>query len=266
MANIFAILTAVLLAASAFLALKNKEAYSNEIAERKTAESRLATTQGKLADLQKKRDTTIADKKETMEATVSLREQEDQQTSANAAVKSEIAEKRAQSEKQAAEIAEIREKTADAGEIKELAGKIKRLQEEITSLEDEKSSKESERTNLLALRSSTQSTVTAFNDETRKISSKKSYGNARISSIYGPWGFVTLSAGATGGIVSGSTLNVVRGGEPVAQLRVRSVETNRASADIVPDSLGEDVTLMVGDQVVPATSSEPEPAEANAQN
>lgn len=266
MANIFAILTAVLLAASAFLAFKNKEAYNNEIAERKTAESRLATTQDKLADLQKKRDTAIADKKETMEATVSLREQEDQQSSTNAGVKSEIATKRTQSEEQAAEIAEIREKTADAGEIKELAGKIKRLQEEITGLEDEKISKESERTNLLALRSSTQSTVSAFTEETRKISSKRSYGNARISSIFGPWGFVTLSAGATGGIVSGSTLNVMRGGEPIAELRVRSVETNRASADVVPNSLAEDVTLMVGDQVVPATSSEPVPADDAAQN
>lgn len=266
MANIFAILTAVLLAASAFLALKNKGAYSQEIDERKIAENRLSTTQTKLADLQEKRDTTIADKKETMESTVSLREQEEQQTSRNAAAKNDIAAKRKQSEQQAAEIAEIREKTADAGEIKELAGKIKRLQEEITGLEDEKASKETDRTNLLALRTSTQNTVSAFNEETRKISSKKSYGNARISSIYGPWGFVTLSAGATGGIVSGSTLNVVRGGEAVAELRVRSVESNRASADVVPNSMGEDVTLMVGDRVVPATAPEPAADASGAKN
>ncbi|MEP4078552.1 hypothetical protein [Haloferula sp.] len=252
MANIFAIITAVLLAASAFLAVKNKTAYSNEIEERKTAETRLATTEAKLADLVERKNSTIADKKETMEATVGLREEEEKQSAKNAAVKKDIAAKTEQSESQAATIAEIKEKTKEIGAIKELAGKIKRLQEEITGLEDEKVSKENERTNLLAERSSTQSTVSAYNEETRKISSKKSYGNSRISSIYGPWGFVTLSAGSSGGIVSGSTLSVVRGGEAVAELRVRSVESSRASADIVPNSVSEETTLMVGDKVVPA--------------
>ena len=252
MANIFAILTAVLLAASAFLALKNKEAYSKEIDERKVAETRLDTSKKKLADLQDKRNSTIADKEGTMKETVALREEEEQQNNKNGVIKKEIATKQQQSEAQATEIAEIKEKTAKAGELKELAGKIKRLQEDVVSLQDEKAAKESERTNLLAQRSSTANTVSVYNEETRKISSKKSYGNARISSIYGPWGFVTLSAGNTGGIVSGSTLNVVRDGEPIAELRVRSVESNRASADVVPNSLAEDVTLMVGDKVVPA--------------
>lgn len=257
MANIFAILTAVLLAASAFLAFKNKEAYNTEISERQTAERRLSTSQAKLDDLQKKRNATIADKEEATEATVGLREQEQQQDSKNSALKSDIESKKTQTERQAGEIAEIRDKTKDAGEIKELAGKIKRLQEEITGLEDEKSMKETERTNLLAVRNSTAATVSTYNEESRMITSKKSYGNARISSIYGPWGFVTLSAGSSGGIVSGSTLNVMRGGEPVAELRVRSVESGRASADVVPNSLEEGTTLMVGDRVVPAEPSAP---------
>jgi hypothetical protein len=257
MANIFAIITAVLLAASAFLALKNKDALTKEVEDRKTAETRLDTTKKKLVDLQGKRNSTIADKEETMTATVALREQEEQQTSKIAAVRGDIATKKEQSETQAEMIAEIKEKTKDAGEIKELAGKIKRLQEEITGLEDEKVSMENKRTNLLAQRNSTQKMVSAAKEEGSKISSKKSYGNARISSIYAPWGFVTLSAGNNGGIVSGSTLNVVRGGEPIAELRVRSVESNRASADVVPSSLGEDVTLMVGDKVIPAEPSAP---------
>jgi hypothetical protein len=257
MANIFAIITAVLLAASAFLAVKNKQALSDEIDNRKTAETRLDTTKRKLGELQDKRNATIADKDETMQATVALREKEAQQEAKIAEIKKDVAAKKQQSETQAAEIAEIQEKTKDAGEIKELAGKIKRLQEEIIGLEDEKSSMESKRTNLLAVRNSTQSTVTTFTDYNKKISSKKSYGNARVSAIYSQWGFVTLSEGNNGGIVSGSTLNVIRGGEPVAELRVRSVESNRASADVVPNSLGEDVTLMVGDKVVPAEPSAP---------
>lgn len=252
MANIFAILTAVLLLASAYLAHKNKEAYSKEISDRMDAEKRLATSQSKLSRLQQQYNDTVADKTATQEATVSLREQEQQQTTKNTQLSTDIGAKKKQSDEQAAQIAEIKEKTKDAGEIEELAGKIERLREEIVAYEDEKATKEAERSSLLAQRNSTSNTIQAFKDETNKISSKKSYGNARISSIFGPWGFVTLSSGATGGIVSGSTLNVMRGGEPVAELRVRSVEANRASADIVPNSVAEGTTLMVGDRVVPA--------------
>ncbi|MEM1083318.1 MAG: hypothetical protein AAGI48_04300 [Verrucomicrobiota bacterium] len=256
MANVFAILTAVLLAASAFIAFKNKEAYATEIDDRQTAERNLSKSQAKLADLQKKRNDTIAEKKSTQEATVGLREEEEKQTEKIAALKKDITDKQRQVEEQAAKIAEIKEKTKDAGEIKELAGKIKRFQEEIVAYEDEKAGLEIQRTALLSERESTAATIKTYQDESRMISSQQSYGSARISSIYGPWGFVTLSAGSRGGIVSGSTLDVVRGGEPVAQLRVRSVESGRASADVIPDSLGEDVTLMVGDRVVPTAIEE----------
>ncbi|MEM9238085.1 MAG: hypothetical protein AAGB14_15035, partial [Verrucomicrobiota bacterium] len=176
-------------------------------------------------------------------------------------LKKEISDKKKQVEEQAAEIAVIQEKTADAGNLEELAGNITRLQEQIAAYEDEKSGLEIQRTNLLAERESTSTTIAGYKERSSKITSKVSYGSARINSIFGPWGFVTLSAGSRGGIVSGSTLDVVRGGEAVAQLRVRSVESGRASADVIPDSLGEDVTLMVGDKVVPAAVEEAAEAE-----
>ncbi|MEO0016885.1 MAG: hypothetical protein RLZZ522_168, partial [Verrucomicrobiota bacterium] len=72
----------------------------------------------------------------------------------------------------------------------------------------------------------------------------------RINSIYPSWGFVTLGAGTTSGVVSGSTLEVVRGTTPVAKLLVTAVESNTASASIVPDSLAQGTVLMEGDQVV----------------
>jgi len=73
----------------------------------------------------------------------------------------------------------------------------------------------------------------------------------RIRSIYPNWGFVTLAAGNNAGVVANSSLDVVRDGETVAKLLVTAVESSSASASIVPDSLAPDVTLSVGDQVIP---------------
>ena len=94
MANIFAILTAVLLAAAAFLAHKNKEAYSKEITERQDAERQLTATRARLKGLQEKRDKTIEDREATELATVGLREEEEKQMAKNDAIKTDISAKR----------------------------------------------------------------------------------------------------------------------------------------------------------------------------
>ena len=83
----------------------------------------------------------------------------------------------------------------------------------------------------------------------------------RISSIYRNWGFVILAAGDRQGVVTGSTLDVMRGGEVVAKLKVTAVEAGRASADIVLDSVAAQVTLRTGDTVV-AQVEEKTPATA----
>jgi hypothetical protein len=43
---------------------------------------------------------------------------------------------------------------------------------------------------------------------------------------------------------------VVRDGATIAKLLVTSVEGRSASASIIPDSIAQDITLMVGDRVV----------------
>ena len=64
-----------------------------------------------------------------------------------------------------------------------------------------------------------------------------------------------VNAGNNAGVNANSTLDVVRDGETIAQLLVTAVESRSASASIIPDSIAQDVTLMVGDRVV-ATSKE----------
>jgi hypothetical protein len=72
----------------------------------------------------------------------------------------------------------------------------------------------------------------------------------RIHHIYSNWGFVILASGYQSGVTGGSSLDVVRDDKVVGKLLVSTVERNSASASIVPDSIGENITLRVGDQVV----------------
>jgi len=50
-------------------------------------------------------------------------------------------------------------------------------------------------------------------------------------------------------------LDVVRDGATIAKLLVTSVESTSASASIIPDSIAQDITLMVGDRVVASSEA-----------
>jgi len=255
MANIFAILTAVALAAGAFFAAKNHTAYEEAIQDRKDAKKQLDSDQEEHAELVDKRDRTIEETGDLNTETASRKEEESTLQSGNDSIQQDIDSKRKTTESNATSIEKLENDLAELGQVEDLAADIQKLQEEIVSLEDEVSGAQVMQSNLTGEQASTDATIDRYKDENSKFSNKVSYGNARITAIYGPWGFVTLSAGAAGGIVPGSKLDVVRGGEVVAQLQVRSAEAGRASADVIPDSNAGETVLIVGDRVVPAAKN-----------
>jgi len=57
------------------------------------------------------------------------------------------------------------------------------------------------------------------------------------------------------GVIKGSKLLVQRGGETIAKLLVTSVEKNIAAADIIPDSLAPDTSVLPGDKVIAEVSA-----------
>ena len=256
MANIFAILTAIALLAAAFLANKNKEAYAKEIDARQREEQRLEKSTARLADLQQQFNETEKERKETEEATVVLREKEAAQQKKNKTVEADIASKKEESESNAAKIAEVEDKLKEVGDIEELVGKVKRTAAEIERLASEIASNEAKLGDLTAEKSRTEGVITAYRNKDSNYSNKRSFfSSTRIGSIFPAYGFVTLPVGNSAGVVSGSSLDVVRDGEVVAKLRVSSVEAGRAAAEIVPDSLAPDTVLMVGDRVVPSADA-----------
>lgn len=257
MANVFAILSTIVLLAAAFLANKNKEAYTKEIDDRKTAETNLGKSQARFEALKEEFDTTEAERKETQAAAETLKGQETAAKKKNQDLTAQVAAKKTESETNANKIDEIEEKLKEVGEIEELADIIKRTIEESESLTEQIASGKARLADLMGERTRTEAVKSDYRGRNESFTSKRSFfSSSRISAIYPAYGFVTLPIGNVAGVVPGSRLDVVRDGASIAKLRVRTVESGRSAAEIIPDSVEADTTLMVGDRVVPASDSD----------
>jgi len=190
------------------------------------------------------------------------------ETKANADLKADSEAKTTKQAANKAKLDEIRDKTSKTGDIKELASKMNTTNQELERLSQSITATEAKLANLTAENAQTESQVQASRDKLDRFSKGESLPtlNTRIRSIYPNWGFVTLATGNLAGVVTNSTLDVVRNGEVVAQLLVTAVESNTASASIVPDSIGPDVTLSVGDMVVPGVKSATKKPSSTASN
>jgi len=254
MANVFGILTAIILALAAFVAFKNKAEYTTRIEQTQTQKSLLVDNQGKL----KAKEEVLAalpaeiagvdaevDKLSTAEAT---------QKKANDGFTAQVTEKTTKIAANKEKLDDIRAKTEKSGNINELAAKLRATSAELVDLAASIDGASGKLANLTAQNSATDTQVNATKDKFENFTSGQSLPalNTQIRSIYPSWGFVTLAAGNNAGVVANSTLSVVRNGESIAKLLVTAVESSSASASIVPDSLNSDVTLMVGDHVIPA--------------
>lgn len=255
MANVFGILTLIALLSAAYVAMQNKDAYAAEITERKDQQRALGISQDRLKTAQNTLASTEENRKGVEEETVGLRATETEQEAANKTISEEIASKRAKVEANETKLDELRERTAAAGNLDELAANMSAARAELEELELLSTAATANLANLTSENNRTEQIIANFRNESELISRGESLPklDTSISAIYSTWGFVTLAGGNNAGVVNNSTLHVVRGGEVVAKLLVTAVESNTASASIIPDSLGEDVTLMVGDRVVPGS-------------
>ena len=266
MANVFGILTAIVLAIAGFVAFKNQKAYETEISNTASEKEKLTASQNRFKVAQDSLADTIAKRTEVDAEIVKLTEEETAQKKKNEDLKSQIASKTAKTASNKEQLDAIRDKTAKIGDLKELASKMTSMKAELEELSQTISSTEAKLANLTAQNNATESEARGIKDQFDTFARNESLPTVKTSirSIYPTWGFVTLSAGNNAGVVANSTLEVVRDGNVVAKLLVTAVERNSASASIVPDSLAADTTLMVGDRVVAAQKSVTKPAAAPA--
>lgn len=258
MANILGIFTAIILAVAAFVAVKNKARLGTEIENRDTESQSLAKSQARLLEAQEVLRQLPIDRAEIDAQAATKTEEETTLKESNDEVNSQLESKTTKISSNKQQLDAIREKISKIGEISELAPKMKTMRVELVELTQSIEEKEASLANLTAQNTSAQSEEKARKDELDTFSKGESLRslNTRIRNIYPAWGFVTLADGNNGGVIANSTLAVVRDGETVARLLVTAVESRSATASIVPDSIGEDVTLMVGDRVVPGSKVE----------
>ncbi|MES2438700.1 MAG: hypothetical protein V4584_06530 [Verrucomicrobiota bacterium] len=190
------------------------------------------------------------------------------QTKANATLKEAGEVKSAKLAANKEKLDEFRQKSEKAGDLEQLVSKLKATSAELEELGQSIAGAEAKLANLTAQNSSAESQVNGAKTKFDNFSGGQSLASlqTRIRSIYPNWGFVTLASGNNAGVVANSTLHVVRGGETIAKLLVTAVESGTASASIVPDSMGNDVTLRVGDRVEPGQKPVKTPPVAPASN
>ncbi|MFK7851995.1 MAG: hypothetical protein AB8D78_13550 [Akkermansiaceae bacterium] len=265
MANILGIFTAIILAVAAFVAIKNNARLEEEISNRDTEEQSLAVSQERLKvaqALNKKLPVDIAGVEENIATAtakgVELKEQNDNYQAEIDTKSATIAENKEQ-------LDETNEKLAKLGDLRQLAQEMKTKAIELEELGVVIDASNASIANLTQQNESAQSDATRRKTELDTMSKGESLPSlrTRIKNIYPTWGFVTLRDGNNAGVIANSTLDVVRDGETIAKLLVTAVELGSSSASIIPDSLSEDVTLMVGDRVVPTTKKAVEEQAAN---
>jgi hypothetical protein len=74
--------------------------------------------------------------------------------------------------------------------------------------------------------------------------------SGRVLAVNPGWNFVVLSIGDKQGLMTNSPMLVMRGGEPIARVRVTSIQSSRSIADVIPGSVRQGVTVEPGDHVV----------------
>ncbi|MFD2257652.1 hypothetical protein ACFSSA_13295 [Luteolibacter algae] len=257
MANILGIFTAVVLAVAAFVASKNKARFEEEISNRDAESESLVKSQARLKSAQETLKTLPEERAEADAQFAAKQEAEVEMKKANEETQQQIAEKTQEIAANKKKLDVNREKTAKVGDILGLSEKMKNLRVELEELDQSIAGREATLSNLTARNTSAQAEVKRWQNEFDLMGKGQSLATlqTRIRNIYPTWGFVTLAGGNNAGVINNSTLDVVRNGEVIAKLLVTAVESSSASASVIPDSVKDNATLMVGDQVVPTSGS-----------
>lgn len=253
--NILGILAVVALAVSGWLAWENKGAYETQIAARQNEEKLLKVAQDDnttaLNNIKIAEDD-LATKQSTQEEVEG--EVADQQEVLDD-IEVEIEDQKLNIGEKKEELAELEIETRELGEADELIADVKRYQLQINELETELSTAQTSRSVLdnSSDKLKQEISVTKGKIELYNSSSSSPDLKTSVAQVFNGYGFVTLRGGDSAGIIKGSTLDVVRGGETVAKLLVTTVESGSAAADIIPESVLADTSVRAGDTVVSGT-------------
>jgi len=269
MSKVFGTLAAVFLAAAAFVAFKNQKAFESQIEVLHTSQNVKTSTEKDLGKAQTRLKNAEDTKKDYIAKKVEVDKELEEANVLYAQAKKVVEALKEDHKNKQAEIANADEILKGLPDPEELVPKVKRMRAQLAEATSGIATEEARLANLTRQDKSGKERIAAIRELMRLETSGESYPtlHTRISSVYRNWGFVILSAGDKQGVVSGSILDVMRGGEVIGKLKVTAVESGRASADIVLDSVAEGTSLHSGDKVVAeakAKAEKPAPVPAPA--
>jgi hypothetical protein len=154
------------------------------------------------------------------------------------------------------QVTSVQKQIDEAGDIEKLIATIEKVKKE--KLEAEGAA--ANQTQRIALAKAQYENVVAQTAKLRDAEARGRKGvvapefTARISQYFPQWGFGILNKGNTGGVFANADLEVKRGKNVIAKLKVKNVEQNGAIAELIPGSLAEGEAIRTGDSVVAATT------------
>lgn len=125
----------------------------------------------------------------------------------------------------------------------DLATEIQRMRDEISSLSSDKDRLQDALASAQRSRADLEKRIERL---TRGINPPGLEG--RIIAVDGQWNFITFNLGQTDDIAQNSQVTVIRGGQPIAQVRVTTVENRRSFGDVI--RLFGQALPSVGDSII----------------
>jgi hypothetical protein len=254
--KLLSVLSAVCLGAACYFAHANKQRAGHEKTRLEAAQVNLKAAQNRKTEgeaaLQAKEELHVAQQKErdaAKEEVVKLATDAQEKEATLVVVKGNL-------EQVSRQVAEVQKQIDDAGDIEKLVAQIEKLKNDKTSAEGAVANQNQR----LA---SVKESIAAVGGQINKLRETEAQGRrgivaadftARVAEYFPQWGFAILNKGNSQGVFANADLEIKRGRDVVAKLKVRSVEQHSAIADILPGSIPEGGFILTGDTVVAATT------------
>jgi soluble cytochrome b562 len=244
-------LTLVLLGSSVYIGLKNQTMYEERIQTRIEEDSKNKKKTDSLAKIRAERTETQTQREQKESDVADITKKLEGQKEKNTALLKQIDEKKDQINAQKLKIEQVVEALKELGDIEELIPKVKRIKNSIVQLNADIEAETAKLSSLVSEQKRTAEVMKGYEMENtwRSAVASNPELKTQIGRMYDSHGFVSLPVGNTAGVVSGSTLEVVRDGGAIAKLIVKTVESRTAVAELIPGSLAADTVLMEGDVV-----------------
>ena len=257
MAKILLIISALVIAATAYLGFATKQ--------------KVDAIQGELSS---KKKTLIATQADLTKTKATLKKTDDELVAAKADIEvkeKDIAAKKGEIEKIGAELKQASDslaakteeldkiKIAMSGEPGAGAVDVEQLKKDFEEMKRSKAETESRVAELMQVKDTL--TKQLGDEKSKTVAAttqveayKKEYTKPGVTGTilaYNPgWNFVVLSIGDKQSLKAGKELVVTRGGQMVGKVRVTSVEPSTSIADIIPSTVAKGDSVQPGDRVV----------------